>query len=73
PYWSADNVLNGGTGDDTLYGSGYADTYILNKGDGHDTIIEQGGTDKLVFGEGLHQKDARFTKSGNDLSILLNG
>ncbi|WP_155641470.1 calcium-binding protein, partial [Xylella fastidiosa] len=34
---------------------------------------EQSGDDKLVFGEGLHQKEARFTKSGNDLSILLNG
>ncbi|TNW22902.1 calcium-binding protein [Xylella fastidiosa subsp. pauca] len=72
-YWSADNVLIGGTGDDTLYGSAFADTYLFNQGDGHDTIIEQGGTDKLVFGEGLHQKEARFTKSGNDLSILLNG
>ncbi|WP_230873185.1 calcium-binding protein [Xylella fastidiosa] len=72
-YWSADNVLIGGTGDDTLYGSAFADTYLFNKGDGHDTIIEQGGTDKLVFGEGLYQKEARFTKSGNDLSILLNG
>ncbi|WP_196489484.1 calcium-binding protein, partial [Xylella fastidiosa] len=69
----ADNVLIGGTGDDTLYGSAFADTYLFNKGDGHDTIIEQGGTDKLVFGEGLYQKEARFTKSGNDLSILLNG
>ncbi|ALR03776.1 calcium-binding protein [Xylella fastidiosa] len=71
-YRSADNVLIGGTGDDTLYGSGYADTYLFNKGDGHDTIIEQGGDDTLVFGAGLHQKEARFTKSGNDLSILFN-
>ncbi|ALR05941.1 calcium-binding protein [Xylella fastidiosa] len=72
-YWSADNVLIGGTGDDMLYGSYYADTYLFNKGDGHDTIVERGGTDTLVFGEGLYQKEARFTKSGNDLSILLNG
>ncbi|ALR01394.1 calcium-binding protein [Xylella fastidiosa] len=71
-YRSADNVLIGGTGDDTLYGSAYADTYLFNKGDGHDTIIEQGGDDTLVFGAGLHQKEARFTKSGNDLSILFN-
>ncbi|WP_269113031.1 calcium-binding protein, partial [Xylella fastidiosa] len=71
-YRSADNVLIGGTGNDTLYGSAYADTYLFNKGDGHDTIIEQSGDDKLVFGEGLHQKEARFTKSGNDLSILFN-
>ncbi|AAF83478.1 hemolysin-type calcium binding protein [Xylella fastidiosa 9a5c] len=72
-YWSADNVLIGGTGDDTLYGSAFADTYLFNKGDGHDTIIEQSGTDKLVFGEGLHQKEARFTRSGDDLSLLFNG
>ncbi|OCA58221.1 hemolysin [Xylella fastidiosa subsp. pauca 11399] len=72
-YWSADNVLSGGTGDDTLYGSAFADTYLFNKGDGHDTIIEQGGTDKLVFGAGLSRKEARFTRSGDDLSLLFNG
>ncbi|MGY0341746.1 calcium-binding protein [Xylella fastidiosa] len=72
-YWSADNVLIGGTGDDQLYGSLFADTYLFNKGDGHDTIIEQEGTDTLVFGQGLSRDEARFTRSGDDLSLLFNG
>ncbi|EGO81135.1 RTX toxin Ca2+-binding protein, partial [Xylella fastidiosa EB92.1] len=62
-YWSADNVLNGGTGDDTLYGSAFADTYLFNKGDGHDTIIEQSGDDKLVFGEGLSSGTRRVLRA----------
>ncbi|ALR07191.1 calcium-binding protein [Xylella fastidiosa] len=72
-YRSADNVLIGGTGDDMVYGSAYADTYLFNKGDGHDTIIEQSGDDTLVFGQGLSRDEARFTRSGDDLSLLFNG
>ncbi|ALR09337.2 hemolysin [Xylella fastidiosa] len=70
---SSDNVLVGCRGNDMLYGSSHSDTYFFDQGDGHDTIIEQGGADTLEFGEGLHRDEARFTRSGDDLSLLFNG
>ncbi|KXB16423.1 calcium-binding protein [Xylella fastidiosa] len=70
---SSDNVLVGCRGNDMLYGSSHSDTYFFDQGDGHDTIIEQGGADTLEFGQGLSRDEARFTRSGDDLSLLFNG
>ncbi|TWP33934.1 calcium-binding protein, partial [Xylella fastidiosa subsp. fastidiosa] len=65
------NVLNGGSGDDLLYGSFFADTYLFNKGDGHDTLIEQGGADKLVFGVGIVANQVRLLREGQDVVLDL--
>ncbi|MBD9656529.1 hypothetical protein IB239_17045, partial [Pseudomonas sp. PDM12] len=74
---STGNVLEGGRGDDTLYGSYSADTYIFNLGDGHDTIVETGSysnvTDVLRFGEGLAPESLWLKRGGNDLEILFMG
>ncbi|MFW6284210.1 MAG: calcium-binding protein, partial [Desulfosalsimonas sp.] len=73
------NVLDGGPGNDTLYGSFGNDTYIFNPGDGDDMLIErrQGeaysnidpSSDTLRFGEGIALDDLEFIRSGDDLQI----
>lgn len=55
----ANNILNGGTGDDKLYGQ-----------DGLDTLIGGAGNDVLDGGEGL---DTLFGGAGNDIYILGEG
>ncbi|MEQ9726987.1 calcium-binding protein, partial [Pseudomonas sp. WHRI 8822A] len=66
-----------GKGNDTLYGSYNADTYVFNLGDGHDTIIEAGSysdvTDVLRFGEGLAPESLWLQRDDNDLEILVIG
>ncbi|MEI3550069.1 MAG: calcium-binding protein [Alphaproteobacteria bacterium] len=67
------DTIVGGIGNDILNGGNGDDTYIYNLGDGFDTITESGGNDKIVFGEGISQRDLSFEKIGNDLKISING
>jgi Ca2+-binding RTX toxin-like protein len=71
------NTLNGGKGDDYLYGGGGNDTYVFNLGDGQDTIAEYDGTagniDTLRFGDGIAEADISLARSVNDLVISING
>ncbi|MHB8149271.1 MAG: VCBS domain-containing protein [Desulfobulbia bacterium] len=88
--WSADdnNIMDGGTGNDTLIGGEGNDTYIFNRGYGQDTISEyvgyyfsttsghkfyHGGYDTLRFGEGIAASDISFARSGYDLVLRING
>lgn len=73
------NVLGGGTGNDTLYGSFGDDTYVFNLGDGSDLLIERRqdqaygnvapSFDVLQFGEGIDAVDLSFVRQGFDLLI----
>ncbi len=66
-----DTVFEGGSGNDTIHGSGYNDTYRFNPGDGHDTISEYlqvaGFDDKIVFGAGILPADIRLARVGDDM------
>ncbi|MBF0182512.1 MAG: hypothetical protein HQM03_21050, partial [Magnetococcales bacterium] len=66
------NDYYGGSGNDLLRSTYYADRYYFNRGDGMDTIVE-GGTsvDRIVFGAGITAADLMFTPSasGRDLMI----
>lgn len=67
--------VNGGSGNDVLYGSFETDT--LNGGDGDDTLIGGGGKDRLIGGKG---KDVFFVFDGDtvvdtnaDDTIIVSG
>ena len=62
----------GGSGQDTLIGSRYADSYHFNLGDGQDLIDETAGgfssyRDRLYFGPGITIEDVSVTRDDLDL------
>ena len=62
----------GGSGQDTLIGSRYADSYHFNLGDGQDLIDETAGgfsshQDRLYFGPGITIEDVSVTRDDLDL------
>jgi len=71
------NLFVGGKGNDTMYGSKHADTYLFNLGDGQDTIVEagsyHGAVDVLKFGEDLSPEQLWFQRRDNHLAILVAG
>jgi Ca2+-binding RTX toxin-like protein len=54
---SRGDVLEGGKGDDHLYGSNGEDQVNLAKGDGHDTYLSVGGADVIQLSGGLNLSD----------------
>ncbi|MDN3224388.1 calcium-binding protein, partial [Pseudomonas nunensis] len=71
---SKDNLLAGGSGNDTLTGGYFADTYLFNLGDGQDAITDYDGgnlaTDTLRFGAGILASDIQVQKSGSDVVFM---
>ncbi|MBG6204143.1 Ca2+-binding RTX toxin-like protein [Labrenzia sp. EL_13] len=71
-YNTADTI-EGGLGDDTLFGGGAGDTYLYSRGDGNDTISDgrlTGGTDKLVLVD-LLPDDVILGRDGNAARIVI--
>jgi Ca2+-binding RTX toxin-like protein len=64
---SAANVLDGGTGNDSLMGFGGADTYLFGTGAGRDTVFDSGTADEID----TIQFDAAVT--AGDLEVYRNG
>ncbi|MDN3224961.1 calcium-binding protein, partial [Pseudomonas nunensis] len=73
---SKDNLLAGGSGNDTLTGGYFADTYLFNLGDGQDTITDYDGgnlaTDTLRFGAGILASDITTRRVNSDLVFMHN-
>ncbi|MEI2677291.1 MAG: calcium-binding protein [Burkholderiaceae bacterium] len=74
PYANCMVTFLGGTGNDTLTGSEYADTYIYNLGDGADVITDHAdyassGDDELRFGSNIVSSDITPLRSGTDLVL----
>jgi Ca2+-binding RTX toxin-like protein len=73
--WGSNTTLQGGTGNDKLTGSIYADTYLFNLGDGQDVIQEQfyyavtDSIDVLKFGDDINTEQLWFSRNSNDLLI----
>lgn len=69
-------TLIGGTGNDTLSGSGLGTMYLWNLGDGSD-VIEIGGNasvdglDRLIFGEGVLPGQVSMVRAGSEGADLL--
>ena len=66
--FGTDDVLEGGIGNDLLFGEGGDDTYIFNSGDGNDTIDDSFGTDVVRFTD-FSSADATFSRQGDDIII----
>ncbi|MEC9067301.1 MAG: calcium-binding protein [Pseudomonadota bacterium] len=64
---------------DSLYGGDGSDRYEFNLGDGQDTIYETvehanlDDDDRLVFGAGILPSDISLSRSGNALTLSIDG
>lgn len=74
------NIITGGKGDDTIYGSNYGDVFNFNIGDGKDVIYENSWTnsselytDRIVFGDLINPSNIILNSSGSDLIITFQG
>jgi Ca2+-binding RTX toxin-like protein len=73
------DTIVGGKGDDSLYGSDGSDRYVFNLGDGQDTIFETveyaniDDDDRIVFGSGIAPEDISLSRSGNALTLSIEG
>jgi Ca2+-binding RTX toxin-like protein len=64
--------LDGGAGNDTLYGGTGSAAFVWGTGSGNDTIYTSSygngkGQYTIQFGEGVTQSDLQFEKNNNDL------
>lgn len=69
------NTLNGGPGDDDLYGGGGGDTFLYQASSdwGDDTIKDfQPGVDQVSF-EGVNPSSINYTQIGDDVRIAVDG
>ncbi|MEM0929729.1 MAG: calcium-binding protein, partial [Pseudomonadota bacterium] len=77
-FHTSDTII-GGAGNDSLYGYDGSDTYIFNLGDGQDTIYESvefaniSDNDRIVFGVGIAPEDITLSRSGNALTLSVDG
>ena len=70
-------MLDGGSGDDILYGDAGTDTYVFGRGYGKDVIINYDGSYKgtgvLQFNAGIRPEDVRAYRQGDDLVLAIAG
>ncbi len=72
------NTLDGGAGNDSLYGAQGADTYVFGRGYGRDYIDEQSNPfgslqDRVQFRADVRPADVTLQRIGNDLVLKING
>ncbi|WP_375459324.1 calcium-binding protein, partial [uncultured Enterovirga sp.] len=73
------DVIDGGAGDDQLFGFTGGDTYLSKANQGHDTIFEVGGAaaiDQIVFDPGMTTANLvveRGTNDRNDMVLRFTG
>jgi Ca2+-binding RTX toxin-like protein len=68
-YGSSD-LIEGGQGDDVMFGGAGSDIYLINYGHGHDTVYDDLGENDFVFFKGISYEDATFERSyNNDLVV----
>jgi Ca2+-binding RTX toxin-like protein len=64
PATGGDDVLTGGSGDDT---------YVWNVGDGNDVIDDVGGKNILRFGPGVDADSVKVVSDGRDILFIIGG
>ena len=74
--FGTNDTLQGGVGDDQLYGDYGNDTYAYNAGDGNDRIFEglsSGNGDRLSLGAGLTADILTFDRVGTSVTLHFAG
>ena len=72
-------VLDGGAGNDTLFGDGSAEstTYVFGRGYGEDVVVSAYGTNTIQFGDNIVPSDISwevvFHSSGPALQLTIDG
>lgn len=64
------DILDGGTGNDSLYGYGGGDTYVFGIGYGQDVVSDNGGSDKVTLLSGITTSDIAVTRGTNSSFII---
>ncbi len=65
---ATNDTLDGGLGNDNLYGYGGDDTFIYRSGDGNDAIYDYDGSNTVEL-LGMSSADVTYTDNGNDRTI----
>jgi Ca2+-binding RTX toxin-like protein len=75
-FGASNDTMQGGAGDDRLYGYSGNDTYSYNAGDGNDRVYEDqfsGNGDRLVLGAGLTADKLVLERSGSHVTLFFTG
>lgn len=63
------DTIDGGLGNDTLYGHGGADVFVHEVGDGNDQLVEVEGAQAAVLMNGVSSNDLYFNVYAEDLIV----
>ncbi|WHZ29132.1 MAG: Alkaline phosphatase [Nitrospira sp.] len=72
----ASNVLDGGSGNDALFGLGGSDTYLFGRGSGLDTLFDSeaaGEVDTIQFDSTVTAEDVEVYRNGFNLELAISG
>ncbi len=72
----ASNVLDGGSGNDTLFGLGGSDTYLFGRGSGLDTLFDSEAADEvdtIQFDSMVTAEDVEVYRNGFNLELAISG
>jgi Ca2+-binding RTX toxin-like protein len=71
------DTMDGGAGNDWLYGDDHADTYLFGRGSGQDVVVDSdfdvGPIDVVLLGAGVARTDVVFRRDFMSLEVVIAG